>query len=955
MSSLKRVLALTIAMVSLFSLVSFGAWNDEDQIAPELVDDMKLMEALNLYKGDNHGNVNPTATITRAEAAKLIYVIKNYGTDDEAVGWKGISNFSDVPVGHWAEGYINYCVSLGIVAGYGDGNFYPSRPVTGVELAKMLLVVAGYKADLEGYVDNANWAQNIIGDATIAKIFEHYNVAYSVAAPRQWVARMFNNAIFKTICPVYFNNEAIISGALSSNETIGRRYLGLVQAEGTLTSTGKVALTSTKASLNENGKDASVDKGTSTNPIVTAKNYIADINLLGQKVVLNYKPSSGNVDDVDRVYNIYASSKQNVYKVAKDKVTIDVTGTKTNLKFDGYAEKSYGSRTFKVYEDFELVSDTATVADLKNFYGFNKNDGTIATMLDLDQDGFIETVMMTKVQYFVVKAHNPDRQTFTIQDYNTNQQLTNTQLKLLTGSNITFNSTNASNYSKHLNFVDSVAEGDVVAVTLDLSTGVEVYNVEKVETVVGKPASYSMGDVGTPAVSVPTSIVIDGTTYKRANSPLNNFKGLNVTTNNDNTYYLHNGYIVYDEGKSETIVQKNIAYIININRVEKTNAIGGKDGFVTRAQVLLSNGTVAVYDVAVNANRAGQIKIVDTLNNSVENPGPAANLDAEGATTKVYSFAEMTHNLFEYAMVDGKIYFKEILSTSKHNKVYLDLTEGDIEFKYSDQEFKGKDGGGAAHTYVMDSSTYFFVKYKNDGTKYTVLKASELKANAKVAKQAATTRDTFAAVSSAEGVPYLHFAIIELNGNIPAETTTKQYALAGKSYGISKVEASSGDYFKLTVAATSLNGDAVDITFKLNVADGYNGNDDVKGYFDTYVKQKLLGYELEDGMVKVTSSKYNFTVNSNNKAVSGSSGKTVYFRGGSSATMTDSCKIYNVDISGSDYYVTQDGIVATAAETNVEGVYNSNAVYVTNDDGKITAIITEIDGESLAPLFVAAP
>ena len=56
-----------------------------------------------------------------------------------------------------AESYINYCYSLGIIAGRGNGKFDPAATVTGNEAAKMLLVAAGYDAQLEGLTGN-DWA-----------------------------------------------------------------------------------------------------------------------------------------------------------------------------------------------------------------------------------------------------------------------------------------------------------------------------------------------------------------------------------------------------------------------------------------------------------------------------------------------------------------------------------------------------------------------------------------------------------------------------------------------------------------------------------------------------------------------------------------------------------------------------------------------------------------------------
>src|SRR5699024_10329068 len=109
-------------------------FSDEDKIDDNFVDAVNLLGALNVMTGDTEGTFRPNDTISRAEAAKMIYVIRNGGVDDKAAGWTGMTTFSDVASGVWYEGYVNYCASLGIIAGIGGGKFNPSGAVTGVEL-----------------------------------------------------------------------------------------------------------------------------------------------------------------------------------------------------------------------------------------------------------------------------------------------------------------------------------------------------------------------------------------------------------------------------------------------------------------------------------------------------------------------------------------------------------------------------------------------------------------------------------------------------------------------------------------------------------------------------------------------------------------------------------------------------------------------------------------------------
>ena len=80
MRTLKKVLALTMAMAMAFSLMAFAAdFTDKSSIDPNLVDDVNLLVAVNIIKGYDTGDFKPAGTITRAEAAKMIYVLK----------WKG--------------------------------------------------------------------------------------------------------------------------------------------------------------------------------------------------------------------------------------------------------------------------------------------------------------------------------------------------------------------------------------------------------------------------------------------------------------------------------------------------------------------------------------------------------------------------------------------------------------------------------------------------------------------------------------------------------------------------------------------------------------------------------------------------------------------------------------------------------------------------------------------------
>ena len=57
----------------------------------------------------------------------------------------------------WSAPAIEYCVSLGIIDGAGDGNFYPAGTLTGAAFAKVLLTAIGYDSEIENLV-GAAWS-----------------------------------------------------------------------------------------------------------------------------------------------------------------------------------------------------------------------------------------------------------------------------------------------------------------------------------------------------------------------------------------------------------------------------------------------------------------------------------------------------------------------------------------------------------------------------------------------------------------------------------------------------------------------------------------------------------------------------------------------------------------------------------------------------------------------------
>ena len=189
---MKKLLALVLALVMSMSLVTISnaAFSDVDKIDHK--EAVEVMNALGVINGMPDGSFAPAGNVTRAEMAKMITIIML--GDIDAAAFKGTAtDLTDIN-GHWAEGFIKYCYSQGVIAGRGDGTFAPNANVTAVEAAKMLLVAIGYNATVQGYV-GSQWSINIIRDAQLSKLFADLSVTSTKVLTRDEAAQMIYNAV----------------------------------------------------------------------------------------------------------------------------------------------------------------------------------------------------------------------------------------------------------------------------------------------------------------------------------------------------------------------------------------------------------------------------------------------------------------------------------------------------------------------------------------------------------------------------------------------------------------------------------------------------------------------------------------------------------------------------------------------------------------------------------------
>ena len=162
---MKRFLSLVLTLVMVMSLVTVSAgakdFTDGDTITYD--EAVAVISEIGVVDGYADGKFNPTNTLTRQAAAKIICNLI-LGPTTAAELHADTAPYRDVPANNEFAGYIAYCQSKGIISGYADGAFRPGNTLTGYAFMKMLLGALGYDATLEKYVGD-NWSINVAKQA----------------------------------------------------------------------------------------------------------------------------------------------------------------------------------------------------------------------------------------------------------------------------------------------------------------------------------------------------------------------------------------------------------------------------------------------------------------------------------------------------------------------------------------------------------------------------------------------------------------------------------------------------------------------------------------------------------------------------------------------------------------------------------------------------------------------
>ena len=357
MKNLKKILALVLAFACAFTMFAGAAFTDQADIKVEneVVDTLIELGVINGY---TDGSFKPNDTVTRAEMAKMIYVLRTGNSDASAYN-NDKTSFTDVN-GHWAAGFIKYCQSVGIIAGQSATKFAPDQTVTAQEAAKMLLVTLGYDAQKAGLV-GINWASKTNALADENGLLDDVNTSFTGPCPRQYAAQLIYNAIDTPT--VVWRDDAYTNVTLlgDDNKTVGEKFMNLKKTTAVLEDVSKTSgketfeLTLDKSTVDEN--KTTDDKGKALYNFTNVKKDYSDLKY--QMVTVLYKNN-----DKSKVYGVYAT-KDNTQQ----------TGILKNLKMDGNKAKLDDTK-------YDLADKNTVYVNGKSWTENKKDSNNIKSFID---------------------------------------------------------------------------------------------------------------------------------------------------------------------------------------------------------------------------------------------------------------------------------------------------------------------------------------------------------------------------------------------------------------------------------------------------------------------------------------------------------------------------------------------------------------------------------------------
>lgn len=555
MRNLKRTLSLALAAVMLMGMMVVGAgaassdFTDADEI--KNVEAVDVMVALGILEGGDKGDFQPNSILTREQAAKIICYMLLGEEAAEKLATSG-AVFTDVAADRWSAPYIGYCVNLGILAGDGNGHFFPEGKLTGAAFAKMLLVALGYDPKIENYTGNS-WTINVAADAIEAGISPK-GLVLTNELSRQDAAQM----AFQTLTAnmVKYDNKGI---DIDFGNGGGSVNMGASNAE-------PVA--------NDKSDDYRVVSADRDEYQQFCEKYFSDLKLDADSVRDDFgAPATKWVYDGDTVGTYGSKSATKTYVVDFDADELK------DLKDDDYDFS-------KAVVYVNGVKDAALTADILAGRDYV---GTTIELYSGEKTKEITTIVLK--QGYLAQVTDLDDESISLDIYNPWDKKTAT--------NVTFDDDTKKSDDTFDKLSAKYEEDDYLIVyTKGAVVDAAVLAIADVETVSGKVATTKI----TAADGYNGYFTIDGTKYTLASGYT---EATEIKAGSEYDFYLdENGYVIGAETVKESAATIDEVYYVDKVWSEESTVAGAKVN-TYYAQLVALDGTISQIELESVDKTAG--------------------------------------------------------------------------------------------------------------------------------------------------------------------------------------------------------------------------------------------------------------------------------------------------------------------------------------------------------------
>ena len=429
MRNLKRALSLALASVMLLGMMVVGtSASYADVSSKNNLEAIEVLKAVGVMTGDDKGNFNPDANVTRNEMAVIMCNLLGLKTG-------GSHPFTDVPA--WATPYVAACYNNGIIAGVSADKFSGDANVTAVQAGLMVMKALGYFGFAGEFGDN--WKLSTVKQANKIDLYDGINAYTDQVMTRNDVAQLVLNALQSNVVVAEEEGGLTVDGngiivsvkptytytPARNNDGPAKDYRGGGSGDSIMQLCEKLYgndLRKNADTTDDFGRPASEwTYHTTSIKCADEATLIYTKDVKGKDIYADLgKPSNAKVQDSANALNKYDLDGQQVAVPTKSGVSFALKGTGDNVKIGAkgattevYYDKNSGevnivvTNTYlaKAIDDYDKDDDELTI-DVKATGTFNTT---------LDGDDFVLNGYK-KDDYILVNAITSDGTNYTVKE-----------------------------------------------------------------------------------------------------------------------------------------------------------------------------------------------------------------------------------------------------------------------------------------------------------------------------------------------------------------------------------------------------------------------------------------------------------------------------------------------------------------------------------------------------------